>query len=157
MRQCKLANAGSFVLCARAAAARRVGAYSHAPHPWGRIACSDLLTWVCAITTGLIRANVQLSFASARSAVRYIDKYAGKDTPAPTHRATRPPCEWCGLVRRGMSAARRCRVCSACRAAHYCSIECQRAAWHGGHWAACGPATKMRACGEKDRIAEDVA
>ena len=29
---CKLANAGSFVLCARAAATRRVGAYSRVPH-----------------------------------------------------------------------------------------------------------------------------
>ena len=32
MRQCKLANAGSFVLCARAAATPRVGAYSRVPH-----------------------------------------------------------------------------------------------------------------------------
>ena len=122
----------------------------HVCRIWGRIPC--LLT-----DLGMCDHH----FASAGSAVRYLVKYAGKvpgkDTPAPTHSCvTRPPCEWCGLVRRGMSGARRCRVCAACRAAHYCSMECQRAAWHGGHWAACGPTTKMRPCGEKDRIAEDL-
>ena len=97
-----------------------------------------------------------------RYLVKYAGKVPGKDTPAPTHSCvTRPPCEWCGLVRRGMSGARRCRVCGCVQ--HVALRTTAR--WNasvqdgtvGGHWAACGPTTKMRACGEKDRIAEDVA
>ena len=59
----------------------------------------------------------------------------------PPHR--NPPCEWCGTVRRGPSGRLR-RVCMRCRTAHYCSKECLDAAWIGGLWIACGPASKMR-------------
>ena len=65
-----------------------------------------------------------------------------------SERQARPPrmppcCDWCGIVPRGISASRRRRVCEACHSANYCSAACRRAAWDGGHWAACGPATKM--------------
>ena len=70
----------------------------------------------------------------------------------------RPPCDWCGMVRRGISA-RRCCVCAACRATHYCSWQCMHEAWAGGHWSACGPATKMRESDAADvcRVVEDEA
>ena len=105
----------------------------------------------CYCATGEIRNDVLF----------YVELYANKGKP---HRAAsgRPPCDWCGVVRRGPSA-RRCRICQACRAAHYCSPECQREAWSGGHWAACGPATKMRserwepASDRVCNIVEDVA
>merc|ERR1712063_6217 len=77
-----------------------------------------------------------------RSFEFYVEIYVQKGNSAHAAIAGRPPCDWCGTVRRGPSA-RRCRVCHACRAAHYCSPECAHAAWWGGHWAACGP-TKMR-------------
>ena len=68
----------------------------------------------------------------------------------------RPPCDWCGRVRHSISGG--CQVCEACRAVYYCSKGCQRAAWAGGHWAACGPATNMRSlCSSRDHIEEDVA
>ena len=94
----------------------------------------------------------------------YIEKYLDKGRPAlcmtvttAQHRRTRPPCEWCGLMRRGISA-RRCRICQFCEAAHYCSIECQMAAWSGGHWIRCAPASKVRSkCDAGDRAVEDVA
>ena len=39
----------------------------------------------------------------------YVDKGQSRARP-------RPPCDWCGMVRRGLPARRRC-VCAACRAA----------------------------------------
>ena len=74
----------------------------------------------------------------------YLQIYMAKgDAQASVQFRPRPACEWCGIVRRGISA-RQCCICIECNAAHYCSQQCRRLAWHGGHWAACGPATKMR-------------
>ena len=71
----------------------------------------------------------------------YLHKYVEKGSPKPL--GPRLPCDWCGTVPRGIKA-RRCCICQACGSANYCSKECRVAAWPGGHWAACGPATKMR-------------
>ena len=67
---------------------------------------------------------------------------------------SRLPCDWCGLVRRGISACR-CCMCELCCAVHYCSTECRRVAWDGGHWV-----TKVRSslgANEYDDIAEEAA
>ena len=80
-----------------------------------------------------------------------------KDTETRRDLRSQRLCDWCGSMRRGPSA-RRCRVCEDCRSAYYCCTDCQRSAWKGGHWAACGPATKMR-CSDlaRDHVTEDVA
>ena len=86
----------------------------------------------------------------------YIDNYMSKGMPESQRRAS-PPCDWCGLVRRGISA-RRGRKCPKCESVHYCSHDCQRAAWVGGHWAACGAATKNQPpCAACDCAVEDAA
>ena len=95
--------------------------------------------------------NVSLSLIDARTSRRRWIK--GIDEPHDRN----PPCEWCGTVRRGPSGRLR-RVCMKCRSSHYCSQECLDAAWIGGHWVACGPATKMRCIATRpERIGEEPA
>ena len=39
----------------------------------------------------------------------------------------------------------------------YCSMQCQRAAWHGGHWIACGPVIPSLCDVTCDGVVEDEA
>ena len=82
------------------------------------------------------------------SVQHYIDRYSAKTSQTLKFRLARPPCSWCGLVVRGGPALRRRRYCALCEAAHFCTRECQMAAWEGGHWNECGPATVF--CAPRD-------
>ena len=96
----------------------------------------NVATYVNARDIGTPDAAWRLQMSQTSDYIQaYVDKGRARSHP-------RPPCDWCGTVRRGISA-RRCRVCAACNAAHYCCWQCQDAAWAGGHWSACGPATKL--------------
>ena len=91
------------------------------------------------------------------SVQQYIDRYSAKTSQTLKFRA-RPPCSWCGLVVRGGPALRRRRYCAVCEAAHFCTRECQMAAWEGGHWNECGPATVFCApCDLSDGAVEEAA
>ena len=100
--------------------------------------------------------------AVSSTARRLNDLYTLRSSDRPTN-VLRPmkimPCAWCGFQRRGISA-RRCCVCQQCGTEQYCSRECRDLAWAGGHWIACGPASKMMPVPDSEqrcRIVEDAA
>ena len=47
-------------------------------------------------------------------------------------------CDHCGATAEEAGLKQRLLVCSGCGAARYCSAQCQKAAWQGGHKKACG-------------------
>merc|ERR1711998_665737 len=47
-------------------------------------------------------------------------------------------CDHCGATAEEAGLKQRLLVCSGCGAARYCSAQCQKAAWKGGHKKTCG-------------------
>jgi hypothetical protein len=42
-------------------------------------------------------------------------------------------CEYCKICKKAESKDRKHKICSACKQAFYCSVECQRSDWKSGH------------------------
>ncbi|KJE93121.1 hypothetical protein CAOG_03954 [Capsaspora owczarzaki ATCC 30864] len=54
-----------------------------------------------------------------------------------------------------VAAAAEMKRCAQCRRAQYCSVECQRAAWHGGHKAECAAWVRGLQPYTKDGVLDD--
>ena len=54
-----------------------------------------------------------------------------------------PACRACDHCHLATAGGKKIKVCKGCHAAHYCSVECQQAAW-AAHKAACKKARKQQ-------------